>query len=268
MTYAIKYTRANERETIDINKYIKVSNRPLIPVATRVTYTADLGDGNRYYEQQDAYYDRTITISCGFCANEKDEWQRVAAIVQTYFNKDNGRLYLPDDDPETFWKVKHIAVEIPNRVLGQMSNFNIQAVVHPFQYVTRFYDDSQDFTLNGTTEVNIHNPYDGASPLYKIYRKAYNGDITFTNEQNSSVSTVKSIFTPVTSGKTVDYVEINPEEYTLKQVYTDGSYSYCNKLLRGTFDAFKLYSGHNKLEVSAVGNVGIQMGVLRRFSKL
>ena len=268
--YSIKYIGDGQlQETIDINKIIKVASRPVIPPVTPVVYTTDLGDGTKYYEEAGYFQDRSFSLNCGFTAAEPDEWQRVAATIQDYFKVTSGKLYLPDDDPETFWKVKFIQVSFEQRVMGQMTTVGISAVVHPYQFITRFYD--REFVINvanaAQTEQVIHNPYDSSSPLYLLYPANSDENVTISNDATNYESTLVKPFVSLTDGKTVKYVEINPSEYTIRQVYTDDTSMWCNKILRGRFDSFLLPSGHTTLTFKPSNNVGFQVELFRRFSK-
>lgn len=268
--YSIKYIGDGQvQETIDINKIIKVSSRPVIPPVSPVVYTTDLGDGTKYYEEAGYFQDRSFSLNCGFTAEEPDEWQRVAATIQDYFKVTSGKLYLPDDDAETFWKVKFIQVGFEQRVMGQMTTVGISVVAHTYQYISRFYDRPFDIAVGNSAQTQqvIHNPYDSSSPLYLLHYVNSDEDVAVHNSVTNFESTLTKPFVSLVDGKTVDYVEINPDEYTIRQVYTDGTSQWCNKMLRGRFDSFYLPSGHTTLTFKPSGNVGFNVELYRRFSK-
>lgn len=269
--YSIKYIGDGQvQETIDINKIIKVASRPVIPPVSPVVYTTDLGDGTKYYEEAGYFQDRSFSLSCGFTAAEPDEWQRVAATIQDYFKVSSGKLYLPDDDAETFWKVKFIQVGFEQRVMGRMTSVAVSVVAYPYQYISRFYD--RPFEINvinggGQTKQVIHNPYDSSSPLYLLHRVNSDEDVVIANDVTGFTSTLTKPFVSLTNGKTVDHVEVNPDEYTIRQVYTDGTSQWCNKILRGRFDSFYLPAGHTTLTFKPSKGVGFKVDLYRRFSK-
>lgn len=268
--YAIKYIPDGGQESdVDINKYLKVAFRPVIPATSKAVRNVQLGDGTTYYEETDTFLDKAFSITCGFCANEEDEWLAMARIIQTYFYKTSGRLYLLDDDMESFWIVKNLTVSIGGRALGVMSSVTLNVVALPFQYISRYYDS--EYTVNvessSRTEQMIHNPYESSSPLYRLYYANSNEDVKVTNS-NGGASIIEKPFVSVTSGKTVRYLEVDPSEYTLKQVYTDGSSAYCNKLLKGRFDAFLISNGHVTIGFEPSASVGFKCDIFRRFCKI
>ena len=131
--YKFRFTPDSKVQFVqNIMDLIKVSERPIIPIAEEIVDTSTLGDGTTSYRHTGVYKDREIPIKCNFVTKNKNEYLHVFSQVQKYFNGNKGKLELTSDDDEHYWKVKHIEYSISARALGRGSEFTITFICDPF----------------------------------------------------------------------------------------------------------------------------------------
>ncbi len=247
--YKFRFTPDSKVQFVqNIMDLIKVSERPIIPIAEEIVETSTLGDGTTSYRHTGVYQDREIPVTCNFVTKNKNEYLHIFSQVQKYFNGNKGKLELTSDDDEHYWKVKHIEYSISSRALGRGSEFTITFICDPFRYLNKY---ARPYSLVSGETVEFANFYEVAYPVYRIYNTSQNAkQITIKCNGNTFY-----IYNPFSAN--VEYFDINTEESYMKTVYKNGQYEYTTLKTSGSFDGLKFNYGSNSV------NISVDIGALR-----
>lgn len=254
--YKFRFTPDSKVQFVqNIMDLIKVSERPIIPIAEEIVETSTLGDGTTSYRHTGVFKDREIPIKCNFVTKNKNDYLHIYSELQKYFNGNKGKLELTSDDQDHYWKVKHIEYSISSRNLGRTSEFTITFICDPFRYLNKF---SRPYALVSGETVEFANFYETAYPIYRLYNTSQNA----TNIKITCNGNVFNIYNPFSSN--VNYVDINSEESYMKTIYNNGTYEYTTLKTSGSFDVLKFnYGSNNVLITTDIG--AIKAEIMRNY---
>lgn len=256
--YHFRFTPENKlRYTQNIMYLLKVSERPVIPMAEEIVETSTLGDGTTSYRHTGVYQDRKIPIKCNFVLNSKKEYLDRIYKIQQYFNGNKGILELTSDDREHYWKVKNVTFDIDSRDFGRGSEFTITFICEPYRYVNKY---SRPYNIVSGKKVELANYYETAYPIYRLYNTSMNAkNITINCNGNNF-----TITNPFNGTSDISYVEINTENSYMKTYYKNGTYKYDTLKTSGSFGGLKFnYGSNNVLITTDIG--AIRAEIIRNY---
>lgn len=150
----------------------KITKRPIIPFPEEIIRELSLGNGKKHYEHTGEYQERIIKVECNLVAKSKRLWIDHMAQLQKYF-VGSGTLTF-SDDPQHYWKVKKVVMNISSRERGRESEFTLEFTCDPYRYI---YSEplNYEFSITPgsewvgvTQDMPFINPYDKCFPKYTI----------------------------------------------------------------------------------------------------
>ena len=260
--FKIIYQPSDRTNDIDINKYIKVGTRPIIPTAEEIVNEIKLGDGTTYYNHTGNYKEREIELECNFVAKSKTEWMEHCRIIQEYFKGGKGKLILPNDDNEVYWNVKHIEIDISDRWMGIGTHLDIKFTVDPYRYL-REYENGETYDTHAVFNISSYNFYEPSKPIIRLY---YESNVTdFEIVKDGDYSTLFELENPFVN-LTPLYIDIDVEERVLRYYYQDGTTDTHTENTNGDFDNLIIPNGSSTFSIES--NYICNIEVYRRYRKL
>ena len=257
--YKLIFEPTGRTNEIDINKYIKVGTRPSIPSAEEIVNSIKLGDGTTYYDHTGNYYDRKIQLECNFVARNKNEWLEKCKVIQEYFKGGKGKLYLPNDDAETYWIVKDIALSIEDRWMGIGTHLTIEFTVDPYRYIIEF-EGAESYTNSTTYTIAMYNPYADSLPMIRLYYSPLITDFSITNSDTGNEFTIDF------NDSLPHHIDIDVEDCVLKYVYANGTEEIHTELTTGSFDDLIIPNGSSEFVFAS--NIAANIEIYRRYKQL
>lgn len=261
--YRIKFIKDSNKDTLDINKLIRIKQRPFIPFAEEIVESTSLANKTTLYRHTSEYYDRNIKIECSFIQNDRTLWMDQLSKIQQHLIGSSGKLILQDDDSNHYWIVKKVELDGKKRTLGIIGDFTLTFVCEPYRYLLEY---AKPLETSGGSEIELYNPFHESCPIYRFYNTAdKSSELVVIN--NGEKVIIRSPFFSFITGKKVKYAELNINTMCYMQTYEDDSTYDATILTDGNFEGLKLQNGLNLIEANS--DVGkIRTDIYRRYREL